>query len=345
MVTTLPDMTDDLADRLLDAHVTFVVEQLTGDDLERLAEQVVDELLAAGRAVTVAGALDVDRVKLVARRLLSVVPPSPTATVLVSAAADVVHDGPSDLHPASDLLTREHVERMVDEVVRAKPLIASALDDVVDSPLIASVVSRFVARVVGDVVASNRAAAERLPGIGGLVSFGAGAASKVVGAGASGVEQLLGDTAGKGAQIAARRLNKVVVDTLEDPQLKAAVLQLWDARSDRPLRGIGAVASADDVRRLGALAQDVAVHAAASPPVIDLVDRLIDLFFEVCGDRPVAELLADLGITQDDVADDARVAARQLLVTAHDAGVLEPIVRARLEPFYRSSAFSDAVGD
>lgn len=325
---------NDLADRLLDAHVRFAVAELTGPRQVELVDEVVDELLAIGAELTLSDVLDPSEVERVVLRVLATVPPSPAATQLSQGAADVLHTGPTTPFTPADVISRDDVARIVDEVVRAQPLIKKALDEVVESPLIASVVSRFASRMVGDVLGTNRSA-DRVPGVGGLF----GAASKVVSAGANGVEQLLGDTAGKGARLAARRLNKVAIDTLKDPQLKAAILQLWDAEATHELRGLGGIRE-QDLQRAVALAHDVAVGALGSAPVADLARRLVAMLFQRYGSTPVVELLDQLGITRDDLVADARSATAHALAGAHAAGHLVPFVRARLEPFYRSPEFN-----
>jgi len=329
----------DLADRILDAHVRFAVDLLTGSGRDDVVAETVDDLLAIAEHVTLGQALDVEEVVRVVVRVLSTVPPSQAATTLSQGCADVLHDGPGQPFTAADVVERVDVERIIDELIEARLLIKKVLDEVVESPLIASVVSRFVSRMVGDVLGSNRAAASKVPGVGGLL----GTASKVVGAGASGVEQLLGSTAGKGAQIAARRLNKVAVDTLKDPQLKDGLLQLWDERSGARIDGLSRIASSDDLHRAIALVHDVAVGALGSPPAADLAERLVRMLFTTYGDTPVASLIAELGITRDDLVADAQSATAQIVEATVVNGRLEDFARARLEPFYRSEEFAAAL--
>ena len=336
---------DNLAERLLDAHVRFTITQLAGADQSAVVDGIVTDLLTLGDAMTLNQVLDANEVIRVVRRVMTTVPPSAGASTLSQRCADVLHAGPSEPFAVADVIARDDVERIIDELVRSEPLIKRVLDEVVESPLVASVVSRFVSRIVGDVVASNRAVAEKIPGIGGLVSRGAGAASKVVGAGASGMEQLLGDTAGKGAQLAARRLNKVAADTLKDPQLKSALMQLWDERSGSRISGLSRIASQDDTRRVIGLTHDVAVHALGSEPVGSLATRLVEMLFATYGKSPVTTLVTDLGLTREDLMADAQRAVAHAVNSVHADGQLEPFIRARLAPFYASASFAAVIGE
>lgn len=310
--------THDLPGRLLEAHVRFALAELTSDDRrDDLVAAFVDDLLRLGEQVTLDEALDHAEVVRVVRRILTTVPPSAAATRLSQGAADVLHGGPDRPFTAAEVIGRDDMSRAIDELVRSEPLVKRALDEIVESSLVAGLASRFVTRLVGDGVAANRAAAERLPGIGGLVSLGAGAASKA-------------------AQIAARRLNKVATDTLKDPGLKAALLEVWDARSSEPISGLPASADRDDVRRIIALVHDVMVGALGSEPIGDLAERLVDMVFETYGGTPATTVVAELGIGRDDLVLDAQHAAGQALSAMAADGRLEALIRRRLEPFYRS---------
>src|SRR5690606_2529710 len=109
---------NDLADRLLDAHVRFVVAELTGPRQVELVEEVVDELLAIGAELTLSDVLDAAEVERVVLRVLTTVPPSPAATQLSQGAADVLHAGPTTTFTPADVISRDDVARIVDEVVR-----------------------------------------------------------------------------------------------------------------------------------------------------------------------------------------------------------------------------------
>ena len=151
------------------------------------------------------------------RRLLATVPASTAASTLVEAGADVVYDGPAERFTLGTWWRGTTSSSIVDEVLALSPLVEEMLDELAESPLVASLASRFVGRIVSEVLPANKAVAEKIPGLGWLMSFGASAARKVMGGAEKQFEQLLGDTAGKGAVFAMRRLNKIVVDTMSRP--------------------------------------------------------------------------------------------------------------------------------
>ncbi|WP_183407799.1 hypothetical protein [Nocardioides marmoriginsengisoli] len=327
---------DSLADRLLDAQVGWLLGQLTGPGLPDAIARDVDALLAIGSRATVGELVDAGEVKQLARLIVTAVPPSTAASTLVATAADVAYDGPTESFALADLIDRENVESLVDEALGMTDLAERFLDELTASPLVATLASRFVGRIVGDMVQANQAMADKIPGLGSLVSFGTSAAGKVVGAADKQLQQVLGDTAGKGAAFAMRRLNKVVIDTLKDPTARDAVLEVFDLYADKPVVRLDQLGDREDARRVAGLLQDIVIAGAPTEPVLALVDALIDGFFSVYGDSTATTLVEELGLTRDDLVGHAQVLVPRIIGAAHEAGELEPLLRARLEPFFSS---------
>lgn len=325
-----------LAQQLLDAQVRWILDQLLGD---RLAEQVatdVDAVLEITADRPLAELVDAAEVKRVARFLATTVPGSTGADALVRRTAEVLHAGADQRFSADQLLTRDQVEAILAEVLHGSRLAEKTLDELAESPLMATVASRFVGRIVGEVLAANKAAASKVPGLGGLVSLGTGAASMVMGAADKQFEALLGSATGKGATFAARRLNRIVLETLQDPTTREAVMQVWDMYADKPLPPPSAYVDQDDAVRFAGVVHAAVTNAAGSAPVGDLLDAVVDGFFDVYGDYSLVTLLEELEIGRDDVVRDVTSFVGTTARSLHEAGLLDDAVRRRLAPFWES---------
>ncbi len=264
------------------------------DGLPTLVAEEVASLLAVGQRLTVGALVDADDVFALISDVLERVPPSTAASTFTAVLAEVLHAG-----PAGDVVSREHVEALTDAALAGTDTLKDALDDLTRSPAVAAVAGRFMARVVSEVVQTNRAMAEKLPGLGSLVSFGAGAAGKVIGA--TQVDALVGAAAGQGAGFAVRRLNAIVVDTLRDPGTRAAVLEVYGLYADQPLTGLQRAMTLEQAQHLAGLVQDVVIDAAPSAPVQALVRAVAEGFVATYADHPVSELVADLGVDAEAV--------------------------------------------
>lgn len=328
---------ESVAGRLLDAQVAWTVDRLTGEQQRDLVTGLVDDALVVAERATVADLLDPAEVRSLVRLLAGRVPPSAAASTFAESGAGILLENPAGEYTLAELVDRGHVERLTDEALALTPSLERVLDDLTRSPLVASLASRFVGRLVNDVLAGNRAVAEKIPGVGSLMSIGAGVAGKAIGKTGEQFEQLFGDTAAKGAEFAMSRLNKIIIATLDDPQTRTAVLEIYDLYADRPAGRHDSVLTADDAVRIAGLVQDMAITAAASEPVLALGDALVDGFFHTYADHPAALLLEDLDLSRDDLVARATAMAPAILAAAADSGELARMVREHLAPFYASA--------
>jgi len=341
---TSPSPADQVADQLIDAQVAYVLGQLTSSHLEQQVAAAVDDVLALAGKVTLNEVVDPASVKVVVRRLLASLPVSAGASELVEAVTEVVHEGPATQFTIGDLTDRDQVESLVDALLAQSHMVDRALGQLADSPLVGTVASRFMGRIVGEVLQANRAMAEKVPGLGTLMSFGTGAASKMMGAADKQFEGLLGDATGKGAALAVRRLNKILVETLRDPTTREAILQVWGEVEQAPVVGLGHYLEAAEVQGLAYQLQSVVATAAGTEHAAGLADAVVDAVFRRYGEHPTRSLVDDLGITRDHLVADIVAIAPQVLAAANADGSVERIIRARVEPFFRSPEVSQILG-
>ncbi|MBN9619752.1 MAG: hypothetical protein J0H43_08480 [Actinobacteria bacterium] len=329
------------ADRLLDAHVEFVLAELSGDRLAEAVARDVDDVLAIAGSLRLNQVSDVERVKDIGRRLVQQVLGSPLAADLAGSLADAIYDLPaSDDVRLGDVVERDPVEALVTKVLAMQPLHDRAMNRLAESPLVSAVAAKFVGAIVNDFVAQNRQIAEKLPGAKSLLSFGTSAASKVVRN-----TPLLGEAAERGTQLAIRRTNNAMREVIRDAPLKGAALELWDLHADEPIGELREYLSRADLREIVLLVHGIVVEARGTEYAGALVDECVEVFFERYGDRPVAELLPELGIGGDDIVADLRAVLPLLVEAARADGRLERFVRDRLAPFYASAAAQAVLAD
>lgn len=325
--------TDDLAARLLDAQVAWVLRRLD-DDLPTLLAEEVGALLDLGSRIPLGDLVDADELTGLVADVLRRVPPSTAASTFTAVLAEALHEDPAGEHTLGEVVPREHVEALTDAALAGTDQLRAALDDLTRSPAVAALAGRFMARVVGEVMATNKAVAEKLPGLGSLVSLGAGAAGRMMGA--TQLDALVGAAAGQGAGFAVRRLNAIVVDTLQDPGTRAAVLEVYGLYADQPVRGLQAAMTLEQAQHLAGLVQDVVIDAAPSAPVLDLVGAVVEGFLATYAEHPVSDLVTDLGMDADSISAQLTPLAVRALAAARASGELESLVRSRLAPFWDS---------
>ena len=300
--------------------------------MTRLAE----ELLAAAGQHQLEDLVDREAIKAIVVRALGTVPGSAAVSGIIELATSVVYDGPAEPYPLGDLVERAQVEVLLDELLALNPVLERALERLTASPLVGTIATRFMGRIVGEVLQANKAVAGKVPGLGSLMSFGTTAASKMMGAADKQFEGLIGDTVGKGGTFAVGRLNRIIIETLRDPTTREAVLQVWDLVSVEPVVGLGRYATREEITGVVDAVHELAVHTVANDHVAHLGEVVVDAFFDRFGGYSPTELLDELDLSRDDIVADLLRIAPQVIEALRETGDLERIVRAELEPFYAS---------
>lgn len=333
------------ADRLLEAQVAWVVAELTGDRLRVNLRREVDALLVRSDTVLLGDLLSPATVMVLVDRIVIGALGGPAAVVAGRRLADVLRGEVVGSRRLSEVVDRGDVAALVDALAPLRPVLAELLDRLTDSPAVGALATSFVTQVVVDVLEANRSIARRIPGVGSIVSLGTNAATRVVGATDRQVRALLGDTAGRGAALVVRRLNAIVLGTLDDPLVRVAALEVWDAHADDRVDGLTGRVAGEDLRRIVEVVRRLVAAGAPTAAVRTAVEEWVRAVHEMYGDRPVAELLAELAITREDLVTTLDAVVPPLVEAAIDDGWLAREVRERLAPFYSSDEVAAIIED
>ncbi|WP_200800239.1 hypothetical protein [Jatrophihabitans endophyticus] len=334
---------EDVAARLLDAQVDWIVGELTGPQLADLLAHDVDDLLRIGTSVPFGALVERESLKRVVRRSVSASGDSALVTAMVDAIADAVYALPAaDEHGLGTVIPREHVDALITKLLAMRQLHDQAMDRMAQSPAVADIAQRFVGQLVNDIVTQNREKVERLPGAKSMMSLGLGAAKRVRAATA---DTFIGEAAGRGAQFAVKRTNAVTRDLLRDAPLREAALEVWDLQAAETIGALREYASAADVREIAQLVRAIIADARDTEYAAALLDACVDAIFDAYGDTDVTTLLGDLGLGRPELLFAVQQVAPRLLTTLHEHGQLDGIVRSRLAPFFAGDAVRAILAD
>lgn len=327
------------ADRLLDLQVEWVVGELTGPGFAEAVARDVDDLLRIAGTVTVADVVDRDALKASARRLAALLADSALVADTVVATAETVYELPASAgHRLGDVVDRASVEALVGAVLGMNRLHDRAMERMTHSPLAGALAGRFVTKLVGDVLAQNRALAEKVPGVSSLFSIGLGAANKVRSAT---VDQFLGDAAGKGGQFAIKRTNGALREMLRDAALKGAAMEFWDLHAAEPVSELRRYLSGAELREVVVLVHEIVTTVGGTDFAGEVLDACLDAAYDRHADDDVASLLEALGIDRDQLVDEVVTHGGAVIAAAQAKGELDGFVRARLAPFFDLPAVRD----
>ncbi|WP_435592483.1 hypothetical protein [Nocardia sp. bgisy118] len=337
----------EIAERLLDAQVEFLLAEVTGDRLAEVVARDVEAVLGVADTLLFREVVELDQAKQTVAAVVDLVGGSPVLADMVGVFADSIYDHIAANHDYTlgEVVEREPVEAVLEKLFGMHQAQERILDRLTESPLVATVASKFVDKLINDFVQANRERAEKIPGVSSLMSLGQSAANRARKA-ADGT--FVGDLAGKGAMFALKRTNNAIREMLRDAPVHSAAMEFWDLHADEPVSGLREYLTQKDLNELVLLCYEIAVTTREKEYFGLLVDECVEVFYAKYGDYTLAAMLPELGLSGDDIATEILRYGPAVIEGAKRNGVLAKLIRERLEPFYASDAvlgiLADAVG-
>ncbi|MBF6450812.1 hypothetical protein IU429_24360 [Nocardia elegans] len=329
----------DIAAKLLDAQVDYLLAEVTGDRFAEVVARDVDDVLAVADTIVFRDVVSVDEARQTVRTVVNRMGGSPVLQDSVAVFADAIYDNIAENndYTLGDVVDREPVEALLEKMFGMHQAQERLLERLTESPLVATAASKFVDKLIDDFMESNRQMASKVPGVGSLVSFGTNAAKsarKAAEKASSGT--FIGDMAGKGAMFALKRTNNAIREMLRDAPVHGAAMEFWDLHAGEPVSGLRDYLTQADLRELALLVHRIVVTTRDKEYVGVLLDECVDVFFTKYGDHTLGALLPELGLAADDIRTEILRYGPAVVEAAKRNGVLAKLIRERLEPFYTS---------
>lgn len=332
----------EIAERLLDAQVAYIVGEVSGDRFAEVVARDTEAVIGVADTIVFRDVVSIDEAKQTVANIINLIGGSPVLGDVVSVFADSIYDNiaANNDYTLGDVVEREPVEQLLEKIFGMHQAQERILERLTESPLIATVASKFVDKLISDFMESNRQMAGKIPGVGSLVSLGTSAAKQARKAAerATGEGSFLGEMAGKGAQFALKRTNNAIREMLRDAPVHDAAMEFWDLHAGEPVSGLREYLSQQELRELAVIIYQIALTTREKEYFGLLVDECVDVFFEKYGDHTLAAMLPELGLSGEDIGKEILRYGPAVIEQAKRNGVLTKLVRERLEPFFLSES-------
>jgi len=340
----VPD-TSTLAERLLEAHVQFVVAQLTGPQFSAQAESLIDKVLGVADALKLGEMVNRYQIKAVARRYA-------VEMDLVAAITEIAGDAARRIveHPVNEATTlgqvvsRSDAEAWLSKAVEFHEVRVQFFAFLERNYQVREFVTDAIQDLLADFLRENRERVGNIPGLGTALGVGgtvAGLGGKMAGRMSRGLidpgkelDQRIRFFAEQGAHTALRRAGGVSANS--DVPFVEIGLDFYDEFADRTLASLQEYASVEDVEDFIVLAYEFWRGFRGSDIFASMLDAGVDLFFDHYGEHSLAGLLSEFGVTRSDLLAEAERFAPPILATLAERGILHDLVRDQLAGFYRS---------
>ena len=327
-------MDDELA-RVFEAHVRYEVDRWRADAVRGTVAEEVGVVLGGLGTVALGTLVPVDRARSWARQVVVEEPLADQLLEEFEAVVQAVHGCLlAETGPASDALPRERYEQLVTDALGLSELRKEIIGQVTGSAVYAELVSHVLYYGLKNYLLTENAVVRNLPGASSLLRMGQNAVRSATPNLEAGIDRRLSAFVASNVLETVRDSHRFLEETLDDDLVRTIADEIWATNGSRPLGELATLV--DPASRDAALATalEVGLEARSLPLVARVVDAVVDQFYEVHGEVPVATLLTKLGLPPERLTDAVTAVAAQLAAVALDGGHLEAYVRTRLEGFY-----------
>lgn len=332
-----------IADRLLDAQVDFLLAEVTGDRFAEVIARDVAAVLSVGETIVFSDVVSLEQGEQTVATVFDRIGGSPVIADTVGVFADAIYDhiAANTEYTLGDVVDREPVEALLEKIFGMHQAQERILDRLTESPLVATVAARFVDKLIGDFMQANRERAEKIPGVSSLMSLGQSAANRAKKVADS---TFVGDLAGKGALFALKRTNNAIRDMLRDAPVHSAAMEFWDLHADEPVAGLREYLTQKDLNELVQICYEIAVTTREKEYFGMLVRECVEVFYERYRGHTLTAMLPELGLSAEDISTEILRYGPAVIESAKRNGVLAALIRERLEPFFHSEQVLGILG-
>lgn len=329
-------MTVPLQEALLEAHVAFVVKEISAARLQPYLESRLDTLLGFAERLRLNDVVTAQMIKETAKRYACEVELSVAIPEMAAEVGRVAHAHP--VHRTTrlgDLFPDRHLQELVDKCLEMRQIRDSVVKEIVKNPVYADLMADILLQTLKKHF-GQQVGIKDLPGGRQLLKFGV----NLMGATTPQLSVLIEDAA---REFVANTIGSLMqeaeglmIDSMESGILRDAVLDIWQELRGRTTGSFRDMISALDVEEIFVILYDYWRDLRRTDFYAAFIDSGIDAFFEHYGDTTLAEILREVGITRELMIDDAMRFAPHVLKVLKRKKMLEIMVRNELAPFYHS---------
>jgi len=335
--------TDDLRERLRQAHRAFEREQWQGAaGRDRLAG-IADRIWDWAEATTLAACIDVDTVREAAVRLsLDLSLPDTLAGVIGGVADDLVRHEINRDTRVRDVVDESLYDDGVSLFVELEALRARLIKRLLNSPVYTALASDVLYQGIKDYIFSDTGAIQSLPGVSRLIKGSSSAVSKRMPGLEAQVEKRVKAYIENNTAKTLARSEAYLLGSLDETRIRAIADEIWAASADETL-SVADLLDGDELQRMIDYGLRVWQSLRETEYLGVMIEDGVTRFFARHGDTTLAELAGHVGLDRATLAAEIDALAPEIIAGLAETGLLDALVNDQIDAFYDSPAFTEAV--
>jgi hypothetical protein len=212
------------------------------------------------------------------------------------------------------------------------------ISEIMAHPVYQELVSNLVYQGVVNYLYEDNLLTKNVPGVGSMMKFGKRMANRAVPGLDESFERRFKAWLSDSLPGLIARSEQFLHKSLTDDELRDSVMAVWVSLEDRTVaelqEGLGDI----QLQEFVVLGYEFWLQFRKTPYFEGCVEAVVTHLFELYGDRPLMDLLNDVGVNRELVMAEIDGYALPVIDVLREEGYLEALIRRRLTPFYTSAA-------
>jgi hypothetical protein len=324
---------DQTAGALLEAHVAFLVQELTDERFADLLEEEIGQVLRDASRLTVNEVVSPEQIRATALKYAVEFEPSGAIPELVGDIARQIYDHPGhDQATLQDLLSDAQFSEFLDKALEMKDLRDRVIHEAVTNPVYEALVSDITYQSILGYMTENPVT-RNVPGAQSMMKLGKNVVGK---AGGEALEKNLKAYISKNLKPLLRESEHFLQDQMDEQRLRETAHEIWDGIKNYKIATFRDYVSQRDVEEFFVIGYEYWKSLRQTEYYASWIDTGVNFFFEKYGESTLSELLDEVGVTRELIVDDAQRFAPAILRVLREKGLLEETLRRHLARFYHS---------
>lgn len=328
-----------LVDTLFEAHVKHEVAALKGAKLKKFLEQEVDELLGYAEKVPLGRLISPEQVMGVIKRIaVNMELDAGIPELAAEMAAEVLKAPVQADTTLGEILSREQASGFIEEALELRQQRERIISEIMAHPVYQELVSNVVYHGLVNYLYEDNLITRSVPGVGSVMKFGKKMANKAVPGLDETFERRIKAWLAESLPGLIVRSEQFLHRALTDDELRDSVMAAWVSLENQTIAelqdGLGEV----ELQEFVVLGYDFWLNFRKTAYFEGCARAVVEHLFAKYGDRPVMDLLNDIGVTREVIVTEIAELGLPVIDVLHKEGYMEALVRRRLGSFYKSAA-------
>ncbi|MBS8239635.1 hypothetical protein DYI22_03855 [Marinobacter lipolyticus] len=329
----------ELASALLEQHVKHEMAALKGAKLRKFLETEVAELLNHAGDITLSRLTSEAQIMGVIQRIVvDMELDAGIPELAAEMATEVLNADVQKTTTLGDIISREQATGFLEEALELRHQRERVISEIMAHPVYQELVSNVVYHGLVNYLYEDNLITKSVPGVGSMMKFGKRMANRAVPGLDETFERRLKAWLSDSLPGLISRSEQFLHRALSDDELRDSVMAAWVSVEDRTIaelqEGLGDV----QLQEFVVLGYEFWLRFRKTDYFLGCARAVVSHLFEKYGDRPIIDLLNDVGVTREVILAEIDAFALPIVDVLREEGYVEALLRRRLSSFYKSAA-------